>query len=120
MGETIYVAGFIILVLSILMNIFAVWYGRNVLRRMFYVSEHMNILVEEVLLYNGHLSTVHEMEVFYGDETLGELMRHTTGLIETLEDFAEIYTMFDEDSEQLFEEVNNDGGTNPTTTTPTP
>ena len=108
MGETIYVIGFIIFALSIFVNIFAVWYGRNVLRRMFYVSEHMNVLVEEVLLYNQHLGEVHEMEVFYGDETLGELMRHTTGLIETLEDFAEIYTMFDASAEELFEEENVD------------
>ena len=68
----------------------------------------MNVLVEEVLIFNQHLSTVHELEVFYGDETLSELIRHTSGLIETLEDFSEIYTMFDQDAEALFEEVNDD------------
>ena len=111
MSETIYIVGLLIFGASILLNIFAVWYGRSLLKRIFYVSEHMNILVEEVLIFNQHLSTVHELEVFYGDETLGELIRHTSGLIETLEDFAEIYTMFDQDAEELFEEVPDDNTT---------
>ena len=63
------------------------------------VSENMQALVEEVLLFDQHLNSVHEMETFYGDETLGNLIRHSRGLTETLEDFAEIYTLFDQEAE---------------------
>ena len=98
----------IALALSVVLNIFVLWYSRNLLTRMFYISEHMTTLVEEILIYNNHLNSVHEMETFYGDETIGGLLRHTTGLIETLEDFAEIYTMFDASAEELFEEVPDD------------
>ena len=73
------------------------------------VSENMQTLVEEVLLFGQHLNSVHEMETFYGDETLGNLIRHSRGLTETLEDFAEIYTLFDQEAEeQLTEEVPDD------------
>ena len=49
------------------------------------------------------------METFYGDETLGNLIRHSRGLTDTLEDFAEIYTLFDQEAEeQLTEEVPDD------------
>ena len=42
-------------------------------------------------------------------ETLGNLIRHSKGLLDTLEDFAEIYTLFDQEAEeQLTEEVPDD------------
>jgi len=115
MDEVVY----ILFALSAILNVFAIWYGRNLLGRMFFITENMPTLVEEILLFEQHLSSVHELEVFYGDEVLGELIRHTSGLIETLEDFAEIYTIFDEGSEDLFEEVDN-GNDNTETPPKTP
>ena len=73
------------------------------------VSENMQVLIEEILFFDQHLNSVHEMESFYGDETLGSLIRHSRGLIDTLEDFTEIYTLFDQETEeQLTEEVPDD------------
>mgnify|MGYP003655902753 CR=1 FL=1 len=100
---------------SVSLNIFLIWYRRNILRRMYFISENMTTLVEEVVTFHNHLGSVHELEIFYGDETLGSLMRHSTGLIETLEDFEEIYTMFDESAAVLFEEANDDDTTTTTT-----
>ena len=104
---------------SIGLNIFLIWYGRSVLQRMFFVSDHMTTLVEEVVAFHKHLNILHEMEVFYGDETIGGLITHSTGLIETLEDFEEIYTMFDTNEERLYEEINTDD-TDTTDTTAAP
>ena len=99
----------VFLVLSVLANIFLVWYCRNLMISLYDVSTNMQALVEEVLLFDSHLNSVHEMETFYGDETLGNLLRHSRGLTETLEDFAEIYTLFDQEAEeQLTEEVPDD------------
>ena len=98
----------IFLVFSVLLNIFLVWYCRNLMISLYDTSENMQTLVEEILLFDKHLQSVHELEVFYGDETLGRLIKHSGGLIETLEDFAEIYTLFDQEDEQLTEEVPDD------------
>ena len=99
----------IFLIISVLMNIFLVWYCRNLMISLYDVSENMQVLVEEILLFDEHLNNVHEMETFYGDETLGNLIRHSKSLIDTLEDFAEIYTLFDQETEeQLTEEVPDD------------
>jgi hypothetical protein len=117
MNEMFYLITGIIFLLSIGLNIFLFWFNRNLLRRMFFISEHMATLVEEVVGYHNHLNSVHELEIFYGDETLGELLRHSNGLIETLEDFEEIYTMFGEENEELFEEVTDDGATDTKTQT---
>ena len=107
MNEVLFIIICLVLVVSLALNIFAIWYSRNLLNRMYYISEHMTTLVEEILTYNIHLNAVHELETFYGDETLGDLLRHTNGLIETL-DFSEIYTMFDASADELFEEASKD------------
>ena len=99
----------IIFVVSVVLNIFLVWYCRNLMISLYDVSNNMQTLVEEILSFDQHLNSVHELEVFYGDETLGNLIRHSRGLTETLEDFAEIYTLFSQEAEeQLIEEVPDD------------
>ena len=99
----------ILFITSVCLNIFLAWYCRNLMIILYDISENMQALVEEVLLFDQHLNSVHEMETFYGDETLGNLIRHSRGLTETLEDFAEIYTLFDQEAEeQLTEEVPDD------------
>ena len=99
----------ILFIISVLFNVFLAWYCRNLISILYDVSTNIQTLVEEVLLFDEHLARVHEMEIFYGDDTLGSLIHHSNSLIDTLEDFAEIYTLFDEEAEeQLFEEVPDD------------
>jgi len=95
--------------ISVLLNMFLAWYCRNLMVSLYDVSENMQTLVGEVLLFDRHLNEVHELELFYGDETLGSLIQHCSGLTDTLEDFVEIYTLFDQEAEeQLTEEVPDD------------
>jgi len=97
------------LILSVSLNVFLIWYCRNLMISLYDTSKDIQTLVEEILSFDKHLSDVHELEVFYGDETLGNLIRHSKGLVETLDDFAEIYTLFDQEAEeQLTEEVPDD------------
>lgn len=97
------------LILSVLLNIFLVWYARRVILELMDVSENMQILTEEVVSFDSHLNSVHELEIFYGDATLGNLIRHSKALVDTLEDFVELYGLFNEDVEDnLTEEVLDD------------
>tara|TARA_R110000796_G_scaffold252184_1_gene385489 strand:- start:197 stop:526 length:330 start_codon:yes stop_codon:yes gene_type:complete len=99
----------IFLIISLFLNIFLFWYCRNLMISLYDTSEDIQTLVEEILSFDKHLNDVHELEVFYGDETLGNLIRHSKGLVETLDDFVEIYTLFDQEAEeQLTEEVPDD------------
>ena len=98
-----------VLVLSIGINAFLVWYSRKAILELYDVSENIKVLTEEIILFDEHLKSVHELEVFYGDQTLGSLMQHSTALTDTLEDFVEIYGLFDEEAEAaLTEEVPDD------------
>lgn len=109
MFDTLHLALLFFFLMSFGSNILLIWYTRNLLTNLHFVSQNMGDLVEEILTFDEHLKSVHEMEMFYGDETLGNLIRHSGGLVDTLEDFAEIYTLFDEEAEELLtEEVPSD------------
>ena len=41
--------------------------------------------------YVNHVDQVNEMEMFYGDETLRELIRHGKSLVETFEEYKVDY-----------------------------
>lgn len=112
MFDLLHLVLLILLVLSLGLNMFLAWYTRKLMLDLYDVSENIKVLTEEVLNFDAHLNSVHELEIFYGDETLGALIRHSAGLIETLEDFADIYTLFDEETEKrLTEEVPDDAKT---------
>ena len=107
------------LVASLLLNVFFVWYFRSLVSRLRFISENLGDLVEETVSFRDHLESVHELETFYGDETLGSLIRHVGEYSETLADFEEIYTLLDEDEEENLEETGvydderrNEGGEN--------
>ena len=99
----------ILFALSAGLNGFLIWYCRKVVLELYDVSQNIKVLTEEIISFDEHLKGVHELEVFYGDATLGSLIQHSTALTDTLEDFVEIYGLFDEETEAaLTEEVPDD------------
>ena len=91
----------ILLFLSIVVNIFGFNYVRYLLGELSFVSENIGSLFRTVAEFDNHLSDVYELERFYGDQTLESLMRHSSELVEVLQDFEEIYSLTED---QLDEE----------------
>ena len=89
----------IALLISISLNIFMFWYGRAILEDFYYMSDNLGSLIEQIILFSEHLRSVHELEMFYGDEILGGLIRHSKDLVETVQDFVEIVELFEADEE---------------------
>jgi len=83
----------VILLLSILLNIFLVWYARNTLSNLLYLSDNLGLLYEMISAYNLHLKEVYELERFYGDPTLSYLLEHTNAVREELEGYEEIFLL---------------------------
>ncbi len=67
----------IILGLSIIINLFLVWYGYLLVRKVLYVSNNTTEILIAVDRYKKHINGVYELETFYGDETLKSLLDHT-------------------------------------------
>ena len=98
----------IFLVLSVLFNIFLVWYTRNTLKNLLYLSANLGLLYEVVTSFSLHLKEVYELERFYGDPTLTYLLEHSNAVREELEKYEEIF-LLSEPPEPEEEEVEHDG-----------
>ena len=94
------------LLTSVTINIIAFWYIRVVLTKLMFVGENLADLVDLIGTYNNHLKGIYEMEMFYGDETLEFLMRHTKSLSDILEQYNDIYSITEplEDMDDITEE----------------
>ena len=92
-----------ILVLSLLLNIFCVWYIRNILRDYFYVLENMEDLFDVVENFSRHLETIHSLETFYGEPTLQSLIKHSKAVVEEIGVYKNVLSVGEED------EVEEDG-----------
>ena len=107
----------VFLAFSLLLNILLIWFLRGLTARLVLVSENMSDLLDHLVKYGTDLKSISEMELYYGDETIQGLVKHTQMILEILSDFDEIYALTDDDDENLgdgeeneeLEEENLDG-----------
>ena len=92
------------LVVSAIINVGLLWYNRQLVARLLFISENLNDLVALINAYKKHLSALYETEMYYGDETIKHLMSHTTSLREILQDYEDIADL----TEPLEFEPNNE------------
>ena len=77
-----------------------VWYIRKMLSKLLYVSDSIGSLLISAKSFSKHLGGLHTMEMYYGDETLGALMKHSKQVIEDVKEFEDIYTFANEGLEE--------------------
>ena len=90
----------IILAVSLILNIFLIWYLKKVLENLLFISDNIGGLFDSVDLYQSHLQSVFELETYYGDETLQALIDHTKELNEELKEFEHVYSLTDDEAEE--------------------
>ena len=76
--------------LSVSLNVLFFWYIRKTTGRLLFISENLNDLITLIAVYRKHIKSVYEMEMFYGDETLQNLVQHTSSLYDILEDYEDV------------------------------
>ena len=99
----------IALFLSILVNLLALWYIRKLLAKVLFVSQNLTDLVDLLTTYRNHLQRLFQLEMYYGDETMKFLIKHTRSLLDVLEDYSDIYLMtepiaLDEEDEESYDD----------------
>ena len=99
----------IALFLSIVCNLFALWYIRKLLAKVLFVSQNLTDLVDLLSTYRNHLRRIYSMEMFHGDETIKFLIQHTNSLLDVLEDYSDIYKLtepieLDEEDEESYDD----------------
>ena len=91
----------IILTFSILINVFLMFYLRVVLAKLLFVSENLGDLDQMITNFNNHLTSVYELETFYGDDTLKRLLEHVGDLSEQLQGFEDIFSLTIEENLEI-------------------
>ena len=91
---------YVIVFLSIALNVFFVWYLRKVLTKLMFVSANIGNMKELLNDFSNHIMAVYRLETFYGDQTLQNLMEHAYLVHEAIKDFEEIYELTDVEVEE--------------------
>jgi len=90
--------GWILFGANLVLDLLAVWYIRELLRRFQYLSDTSQNASAAMADYVTHLEKVYELETYYGDTTLSELLVHSRDLKDELEIYKEMFTVIEEDS----------------------
>ena len=90
----------IILLFSLIVNVGLFVYARAAIIRLLSFAEELYDLKAMSDSLTEHLESVYELEMFYGDETLGGLMEHARSFAEQQETFEYIYGLIEDDSNE--------------------
>lgn len=92
----------ILFVFSFIANLFLLFYCVKIARRIFVVGSNLQVLYDTIELFKQHVNVVHESEMFYGDQTLQDLIEHSTSVLEVLETYDDVMSIVivEEDAEE--------------------
>ena len=94
----------LILLFSVSINIFFVWYLSRLTEMLMFFSGNLNDLLDIIADFTGHIRSVYELETFYGDKTLHNLLLHGERVVQQVEKFEEIIYLT-EDEEPIEEDI---------------
>jgi len=67
------------------------------------VSDNMGNLVEDLASYQNHLQQLYEMEMYYGEPSIKNLIVHSRQIIEHVKEFSDVYNLVEERVDQINE-----------------
>jgi len=86
---------------SVAVNILFIWYIVQLLRRFLSFQQELDDFVIRLEEYEGHVDVLYNLERFYGDESLANLLKHSKTIVEDCKHFRTF--MLSEDEEFDFE-----------------
>ena len=67
------------------------------------VSDNMGNLVEDLASYQNHLQQLYEMEMYYGEPSIKNLIVHSRQIIDHVKEFNDVYNLTEERVDQINE-----------------
>lgn len=103
---------YFVLILSVLLNLFFIWFIYRLLYRVSDLVALIEDLRFKIQFFKGHLSRVYELEMFYGDITLENLLEHSRELLSSFDEFNKQYDILEQEEidDQLQEKTENKEG----------
>jgi hypothetical protein len=78
-----------LLYISVLANFFFIWYVLRLINNMNSIEEDFVNILNTLESFTDHVEDIHALEMFYGDETLKELIDHSREVINDVIDIQE-------------------------------
>ena len=92
---------YIILLLSIALNVLLVWYVRKVQTEyILFIRDNLEALTDMHSEFNEHLEVVNNMEMYFGDQTLVGLLEHSKFVKEQTAEFLLVLQDLEEAEEE--------------------
>jgi hypothetical protein len=89
-----------LLIISAVVNLLFIWYVYNLLKKLLFVSDNMGEFLDTLQNYSEHIERIYNMETYYGDETIKQLLEHSKEIVKELKAYEEIYTLLEDDQEE--------------------
>mgnify|MGYP003112502129 CR=1 FL=1 len=84
---------------SLIANVFLTWYAIKMLRELVDVSSSIEEMFSDIDSFIQHLSGVYQLEMFYGDQTLENLLAHSAMLKEEIQKYKLSFSLIDDNEE---------------------
>ena len=84
------------LILALLLNVLLIWYISFLLKKMYFISETTDELIDSIEGYQEHTESIYTDDLYHGDETLQRLIEHTKDLHSGLKEYQKLYDTSDD------------------------
>lgn len=84
----------ILTIFLLLLTGFLLWYSILCLNKISFITNSLQDLNEDIEVFAVHLKKVYELDMFYGDETLKSLIKHSKLLLGNFEEYKTDFKVF--------------------------
>jgi hypothetical protein len=102
---------YLLLLLFVILTGLLGWFCFKLVRKMMFVSENMSELFLRLDEFDQHIKFIYELEMYYGDETLKNLIRHSRDLRDFMTNYKQIMQAFEDGDEVVDDEKYEDNET---------
>jgi hypothetical protein len=85
---------------SIILNVILFMYIRWFLKGYASLTNDIQTINQMIFEFTAHVKGIHDLEMFYGDQTLAGLMEHGKQILDRLEDLDLLEEEYDNDDDQ--------------------
>lgn len=83
----------ILFVVSLMINAFVIFYSVRLAKKLVIVGTNMEAVRNAVDYFREHVEQIHESEMFYGDQTLQNLINHSKDVVDILDVHSDLMEM---------------------------
>ena len=98
----------LLLVLFILSTSLLGWFCYKLVYRLNFVSNNLTELYGRLDEFDQHINFIYELEMYYGDETLKNLIRHSRDIRNYMKKYQEVMEILENEQEITEEETDDE------------